>query len=249
MDARGKAAHLLWDTQHWWTRSTRWICGLALDLKRHETGGRKLAIWDAGCGSGHIADFATKFGAVTATDRDAEMIEQARARYLTVDFRCASIEASPDKDLWDVVLSMDVLYHGGVEDWVGTLRALAQSLAVGGFLVMQLPAYGWLAGAHDLVVGGVRRFVPRDVRSAILAADLDIRVFSHRFMLLTPFVWLRRVLPRAQSQGSDLDASGGSSWVGWLLEFALRLESRLILAGWSFEVGSSVFVVAQRRGA
>jgi SAM-dependent methyltransferase len=249
MDARGKAAHLSWDTQHWWTRSTRWICGLALDLKCRETGGRKLAIWDAGCGSGHIADFATKFGAVTATDRDAEMIERARAKYPMVDFRCASIGAGLDEGLWDVVLSMDVLYHGGIEDWVGTLRLLARSLADGGFLVMQVPAYGWLAGGHDLVVGGVRRFVPRDVRRAILAADLDIRVFSHRFMLLTPFVWLRRVVWRGQSLDSDLEVSGGSSWVGWLLEGALRLESRLILAGWSFEVGSSLFVVAERRGA
>ncbi len=249
MEHEGKQQHFRWDQAHWWTRSTRWLCSRVLHGIARKKGGR-LRIWDAGCGTGLMAAKAARYGEVVATDSDEEMLSFARERGVgagaRVAFRLGEMGTEGFRECFDVVLSFDVLYHRSIEDWHEALRVLVRALAPEGVLMVQVPAYAWLAGRHDEVVGGSRRFSPGELRRAVCDAGLRIRLFSHRFALLVPLVWLRRVLFGWFSEEGDLGVSAGSDFFGFLIERALRLETALILAGVSIEAGSSLVVVAER---
>jgi SAM-dependent methyltransferase len=195
-----------------------------------------------------MAEEACRYGEVVATDADEAMIAFARERKSWVDFRCDSIGCEGFTECFDVVLSLDVLYHRSIEDWREALRVLAGALVPRGVLIVQVPAYAWLAGRHDAQVGGRRRFSPRELRRAVCDVGLRVRLFSHRFALLTPLVWFRRAFPGWSREGGDLDVSAGGGCLGLLIERALRWEAALILGGFSLEVGSSLFVVAERGG-
>lgn len=245
MEREGKQQHFRWDETHWWTRSTRWLCSRVLDGIFREKGGR-LRIWDAGCGTGLMAAEAARYGDVVATDSDEEMLSFARERGAGVEFRLGEMGTEGFRECFDVVLSFDVLYHRSIEDWREALRVLVRALAPEGVLMVQVPAYAWLAGRHDEVVGGSRRFSPGELRRAVRDAGLRIRLFSHRFALLVPLVWLRRALFGWVLEEGDLGGSAGGDFFGFFIERALRLETALILAGVSIEAGSSLVVVAER---
>lgn len=247
MERKARQQHFRWDGAHWWTRSTRWLCSRVLDGIACVRGGH-LKIWDAGCGTGKMAAEAMRYGEVVATDCDEETVALAREQEPRVEFRCGAIGSEGFGNCFDVVLSLDVLYHRSVEDWRSVFRVLVGALVPGGVLIMQVPAYDWLAGRHDDFVGGGRRFFPREVLGAAREAGLRIRRFSHRFALLVPLVWLRRTYWNWGVEVGDLEVSAGGDLVCFLMERALRWEAKLILRGFSFEVGSSLFLVAERGG-
>jgi SAM-dependent methyltransferase len=194
-----------------------------------------------------MAAEAWRYGEVVATDSDPETIGFAKEQVPSVEFRCGAMGSEGFRDCFDVVLSLDVLYHRSVVDWRKALQVLVRALVPGGVLIVQVPAYEWLAGRHDETVGGSRRFSPRELRSAVLDAGLRLRLFSHRFALLMPLVWCRRAFSVWGREGGDLEVSAGGSFFGFWMERALRWESLLVLRGFSLEVGSSLFVVAERR--
>ena len=246
MEREGKQQHFRWDRVHWWTRSTRWLCSRVLEGMVRQRGAR-LRIWDAGCGTGLMAGEAGRHGEVIATDSDPETVDFAREQGCSAEFRCGDMGSEGFRDCFDAVLSLDVLYHRSVVDWRQALEVLVGALVPGGVLIVQVPAYEWLAGRHDELVGGSRRFSPGELRSAVLDAGLRLRLFSHRFALLMPLVWFRRAFSVWGREGGDLEVSAGGGFFGFWMERALRWESALVLRGFSLEVGSSLFVVAERR--
>jgi SAM-dependent methyltransferase len=68
------------------------------------------------------------------------------------------------------VVAINVLEH--IEDDAGALRALASMVEPGGRIVLWVPGYEQLYGDFDRAVGHVRRYTPRTLTSAIVAAGL-----------------------------------------------------------------------------
>ena len=68
------------------------------------------------------------------------------------------------------IVAINVLEH--IEDDAGALRALASMVEPGGRIVLWVPGYEQLYGDFDRAVGHVRRYTPRTLRSAIVAAGL-----------------------------------------------------------------------------
>lgn len=68
------------------------------------------------------------------------------------------------------IVAINVLEH--IEDDAGALRALASMVEPGGRIVLWVPGYEQLYGDFDRAVGHVRRYTPRTLTSAIVAAGL-----------------------------------------------------------------------------
>src|SRR5262249_40616432 len=65
---------------------------------------------------------------------------------------------------FDAVLSLDVLYHIAAPGDLAALREIARVLKPGGHAVLNLPAYEFLRGRHDLAIHTRQRYTRRGPR-------------------------------------------------------------------------------------
>ena len=125
------------------------INGLRIRLRRilPKLTGRPGSILDAGCGRGvFVYKIAKRFpdASVMGVDVDDEQLEVDRliaekASLRNVTFEHADVTQLPFKESFDLVLSVDNLEH--IQDDMLALKGLAESLKVGGRLVLHVPGY------------------------------------------------------------------------------------------------------------
>ena len=92
---------------------------------------------------------------------------------------------------------------------------------------------------------------PLGVAWALLhAAGFAVEWASYRLPVLAIPAWIWRKLGRSPERSgrpetSDLDRTS-PRWVEGILSAGVRFENRLLMAGWRFPFGTSVFVVARK---
>lgn len=183
------------EEHHFFYRSTHSIvetlfrCFLhTLDL----TETRRISILDAGCGTGYLSLKLAPFGHVTAVDISEEAIAFAKKRGVKAER--ASISDLPfDAGTFDVIVSIDVLYHNAVKDDGKALCELRRVLKPGGLLIMRVPAHRWLFGAHDRFVHGRTRYEKKELKEKLLEAGFDVLVLSYTHALLYPLAMARKI--------------------------------------------------------
>ncbi len=125
------------------------INGLRIRLRRilPRVTGRPKKVLDAGCGRGVFAyQIAKKFpdASVTGVDVDDKQLEVDRliaekAGLRNISFTHADVSRLPFREDFDLVLSVDNLEH--IEDDMRALTGLAESIKMGGCLVLHVPGY------------------------------------------------------------------------------------------------------------
>jgi 2-polyprenyl-3-methyl-5-hydroxy-6-metoxy-1,4-benzoquinol methylase len=98
-----------------------------------------LSILDAGCGRGVLAEILVNAGArVTGVDFSPDAINRARSRIKNAQFQVAELDALPFDRQYDVVLSIDVLYHV-VDDskWNAAIAGMLRACKRGGGVLIQ----------------------------------------------------------------------------------------------------------------
>jgi len=109
---------------------------------------------------------------------------------------------------------------------------------------MNLPAYGWLASAHDQRVHGARRYSARQAAKLVLAAGFsDVRV-RHWNGLLFPVMLLHRLTSSRAEAASDVREYPG--WQNRLLFAIMMAEHRLASIGLRVPFGGSIQVEARK---
>ncbi len=228
---------------HWW------YCGvheLVASMVRAR-GRRDVRILDAGCGTGGLLARLQQYGDAVGCDYADAAVAFCRQRGLTVTQANLNTWAPPAGQ-YDVIVSVDVLYHQAIADDAAVVQRLATGLRPGGELILHLPALEWLRRQHDIAVATKRRYTRRDVRLMIEAAGLRVRLLSYRLpwlacVALAQKGWeaLRRNGARAQSDLRPL-----TGWINSLLLAAVRAENAVVRRGLPLPVGTSVFCVAAR---
>lgn len=232
---------------HWWYLGHRRLFGLLLDRYcPQEARGRVL---DAGCGTGGFTQWLRERyrpRRLAALDICEEALCRCRERELE-ELHLASVERLPFTDAsFDLVISLNVLYHREVGDDLAALREMARVLAPGGCLLLNLPALEFLRGRHDLAVGGTRRYQRSQIMEMIGRAGLDpVKV---TYFVFTPLPLIAAV--RLRSRGvAEEDAVSDLRVLPRPLNTALArllfLEAR-IAAGPGLPLGSSITALARR---
>src|SRR6185369_5021495 len=137
------------EDHHWWYVG---LHELILNVIRGETErlGRPLEIFDAGCGTGRLVQLMQQQGhTVDGCDAAEEALRFCRMRGLETMALADvnSLEIEPGK--YDVITSIDVLYHSAVIDDRAVMRRLRSGLKPGGMLILNLVAHEFLRSTHD----------------------------------------------------------------------------------------------------
>ena len=173
---------------------------------------------------------------------------------------CADINAVFQADLntlelepetFDVITSIDVLYHTGVSDDVAVMKRLWSGLKPGGMLILNLVAHEFLRSTHDIAVHTRERYTRKALCKRLHAAGFDVSMASYRVSLLFPFIAVYRLLLRfSRHQGKcpdevASDVSLPHPLINMLLLKVTALENQLLRVS-SLPIGSSLFVVARK---
>lgn len=230
------------EDRHWWYVGVRREVERWLDTLRPREGGR-LAVLDAGCGTGGLLANLRTDARRVGIEISAEGIRRARTRGGAALVQ-GSVAALPFADgAFDAVVSIDVLCHSGVVERQAVEEAL-RVLRPGGLFLVQLPAFDFLRGEHDAAVWTKRRYRRGQVAALLASAGFAVRRSAYRNALLFPFAAVSRLARRRKPRGeARSDVRPVPRPVNALLSGVLALERRL---GFRFPFGLSVFCVAAK---
>jgi ubiquinone/menaquinone biosynthesis C-methylase UbiE len=227
----------------WWYRAAH---ARVLDALRERPGARGPLL-DAGCGTG---------GMLRRFARDLPEREPVGLEYLPDAARRALAKSGrpvaagdanrlpfPDAS-FGAAISIDVICHAGV-DQAKALAELHRVLRPGGTLVLNLPAYEWLRGAHDVRVHNARRYTRAGAVALLRQAGFEAVSGRYWNGLLLPLMALqRKVLQRRPDAPSDV--TDFPPWIDATLHAVSEIERWLGARGITMPAGGSVLMLATR---
>lgn len=242
------------EDEHWWFRS---LHRRVLALLRQEVRslGRPLRVFDAGCGTGGLLrrlQGQPWLAVAEGCELHPLALELALVQGLAVQAHSVNDLAAWAR-CYDVVMSMDVLYHRDV-DPPRALAGLAGLLEPGGLLLLNVAALPCLERRHDRNTMGARRFRPAELRRLVAASGLELCDLRYWNSWLAPLLWLQARLEAwlppdptpAGASWTDSDLRPPPRWLNCSLEALLAAETRM--TRWlPLPFGSSLFLVARRR--
>ncbi len=226
----------------WWYKGMETITRALIE--RFYPRGAGLRILDAGCGTGAVMGYLADYGVVTGIDYSSDALRFCLTRGRSRLAR-GSADALPFADAsFDLVTSFDVLCVHTVND-MQALSEFCRVLVPGGRVILRLPAYNWLRGAHDRAVDIARRYTAAQVRAYLECAGLIAEHISYANMWLFPVALFKRfleplVLPQ---RGSDLSLDPGP--FNKVLRMILSSEAHLV-AGYGLPFGLTVAAIGRR---
>ncbi|MEI7445062.1 MAG: class I SAM-dependent methyltransferase [Burkholderiales bacterium] len=227
----------------WWYRA---LHARLLDALADAGPAGRGRLLDAGCGTGGLlARLRARPASGPVVGLDAFGPAAARARSKSgAPVVVASIDALPFQDAaFDAIVSADVLCHRSV-DPARALDEARRCLSPGGVLVLNLPAFRWLASYHDRQVHSARRFDRTEVRALLRDAGFEQVDVQHWNSLLFPVMAARRLMSRGEPGHSDVFLPAG--WINGLLAAVVSIERTLGRLGLRWPVGGSILAVARR---
>jgi SAM-dependent methyltransferase len=251
------------EERHWWYRSLRHRVLARLEGESRRQG-HPLDVLDAGCGTGGLLlalQGQPSIAAASGCDSHPVALDYARSRGLNV-MKASVNDLGIGPQRFDVVLSMDVVYHRQVVP-SAAMAAMAARLRPGGLLLLNAAAMPCLRREHDRRVMGGRRFLPDQLRQLVADAGLTVEELGYWNSWLTPLLWLQSRLERlaapkpvtaatdpadraGESEPSeDSDVQLPPNWLNRALTILLRWEGRcmaLLPLPW----GSSLLLSARK---
>ena len=246
-DAQYAALYGLSDT-HWWCRGMDQIARALLESVDIDPASTRLL--NVGCGVSAMVAWPRGYSQAVGLDL-AMLALQMSHRHGAENLVAGSADWLPfAAQSFDLVAALDVLYHAGIEDNERTLANLWRVLRPGGWVLVRLPAYEWLRGPHDIVMGTRKRFTTRSARKLLGGAGFDIQRTTYANTWLFPLEAAWRITRRQFTSEkelscavSDLVETPGA--LNWLLATILGTE-RHLLRRLNLPFGLSVFCLARK---
>ncbi|NPV60911.1 MAG: class I SAM-dependent methyltransferase [Actinobacteria bacterium] len=236
------------EDRHWWYLGHRFLYAYLLD--GHCPEAPRGRVLDAGCGTGGFTcwlreRYRPRY--LVGVDIGEEALRFCRERGLEELRRCG-VEDLPFADgSFDLVLSLNVIYHRAVADDGAALREMARVLSPGGWLLLNLPAHEVLRGSHDRAVEGARRYRAEQVSEMLASAGLVPVKVTYFVFTLFPAVLAFRLASRITSRpGSSSDLRMPPVLLNDALASLLALEARVAMRR-RLPLGSSLTALARKR--
>lgn len=234
----------------WWYRTLRDHVVAALDLDNFPADNPAPRILDAGCGTGGMAERLRPYGSVVGIDLAPFAIAVCRERRGLAETAVASITALPfAAESFDLAVSLDVISDAGIGNDLQALLEIARVLRPGGRLCLNLPAFRWLAGEHDVAVETKRRYTKGETLGLLARAGFLPERLTYWNSVLLPIVAGVRALSRLRGRDNvaiaHSDITVPAAPINGTLRAITALEGR-ILRQRDLLFGSSLLCVARK---
>jgi len=229
------------ENSHWWyVGLTELVMSV---LNEHQPLQRLL---DAGCGTGGMLKLIQQGPTAIGIDNHEDAITFSRKKNLALLIR-GSIEHLPfQSETFDCVVSLDVLYHSGVQNDESALSEFHRVMRKSGILILNLPAYAFLRSHHDIVIHTRRRYTKKILETKLAAAGFYPEKLTYRnFFLLPPILVWRTVQRFFVKSGKDSDLFQIPHLANTFLLTLLRLEN-WVIGRTDLPFGTSLFCVARK---
>lgn len=239
------------EDDHWWYVALRGLYDRLLSLPRFALPPSPRVL-DAGCGTGATLRFLhqrLRPAYLGGFDRDPLCLASARQKCPQADVYAADFGAPTFAELrYDLIVSSEVISYVDPVPRRDGLRQLAERLSPGGRLMLHVPACPQLFSRHDRAVGTRQRFTAAELRKSVEEAGLSIELLSYRISLLFPAVAAQRLFSRRSAEAASSDLGRSAGFAGAVCRRITQWENAAVCRGVRFPIGSSLVVVAQRRG-
>lgn len=171
-------------------------------LQKYSKGKLGLKILDAGCGTGLLIKKLEKYGDVVGVDFEKEAVRLSKKRGVKV--QKASVNKLPfPANSFDVITSVDVLYHKNVVDLLA-LSEFRRVLKKDGILILRVPAIKWLRTSHDSYVHTRERYNRGDLKQKLQKSNFQILKLSYINVFLLPFTILESIFGRFENKPKSI---------------------------------------------
>lgn len=233
------------EKDHWWYVGLRGR--VFQSLKKYLPDTQKRLILDAGCGTGFSLLELEKFGIGFGIDVSEKAIDFCKKRDLN-KLSQGSVNHLPYKnDIFDAIISLDVLYHKDVYSDIDVLKEFYRVLKPGGILVINVPAFDFMHSTHDIAIHTKRRYTVGSLNRRINETGLTVEKVNYRNIILFPLIMIFRMFKNfnTNSNHSESDLKKLPSWINKLLVGILRLEN-IVFDKIPAPFGLSVYCIAKK---
>ena len=232
------------ETEHWWFSARKKIIAHIVDKKIKKN--RNSTLLDFGCGTGAILDELSKKYTTYGADMSELAISFCKKRNLSNIFTNDHFfNNSEYKGKFDIVTVLDVIEH--IDEDQQLLEKLKDLLAEDGSIVITVPAYQFLFGAHDIANMHKRRYNKKGLRKVVESAGYQIYKLSYFNTFTAPLIILRRFLDRNEKGWEySMDYDIPNKFLNAILKFVFGLEKH-ILSSISMPFGISILCIAKKR--
>ena len=237
------------EDRHWWYVGLHELIMRSVTAESQRLG-RPLRILDAGCGTGRLMQLMSAYGDVEGYDASEEAVSCCHERAVAAGLADLN-DLQPQPDSFDIITSIDVLYHTGIKDDIAVLKKLRTGLRPGGLLILNLVAHEFLRSSHDVAVHTRERYTRKELLRRLSSAGFLPEYASYRVCILFPLIAVYRLICRGRGEGAtnrhdvDSDVSLPHPLINALLLGLARVENR-VMNRYTLPAGSSLFVLARK---
>ncbi len=175
------------ETYWWFVARRKLVVSLLKSYLKQVPDNRLL---DIGCGTGNNLIEFNKLGQAMGLDNSQEAIDFCKQRGLTNVVNQDAEKISLEKESFDAITMLDVMEH--VQDDMALLKNCYELCAKDGFLLITVPAYGFLWSEHDEALHHKRRYTASELRNKLNVANFKIIKISYVITsLFFPIFFLR----------------------------------------------------------
>lgn len=203
-----------------------------------------LHILDAGCGTGRVIELMSQYGQVEGIDYSEEAIKFCRSRQLKNINQEDLNLWQPKENMYDIIISLDVLYHKAIKDDQAIIKKFHLGLKKNGLLILNLPAFDCLKRKHDEAVSGQRRYQKNKIEQMLKENGFKIEKISYRLPILFLVLIIKKYFKLDKASGDLKDIP---TWLNHILIGIHYLENIAIKKNINMPFGSSLFVVARKK--
>ncbi len=227
------------EDRYWWFVSRRRMARRLLSAYAPEA----RDILDVGCGAGAFLAELPAGLTGSGLDFSPEAIALCQERGLE-RLSQASAEQMPFADAsFDALVSLDTLEH--VADDHAAAREIHRVLRPGGAAVLNVPAFPWLWGPHDVALHHHRRYTTRTFGALLEGAGLKVELLSYGIFFLFPVVAAIRLGDKVSRREPSVALPHAPGPLNGALVSLQDAETSLMMRA-RLPWGSSVVAVARR---